>query len=66
MRNTLLVLLMASWLGGCTLPEGRTEASEAKRSTYCADLSRQMGELANRPVQRTELQRRFDQECLSR
>jgi hypothetical protein len=65
-RDLLLILLLATWLGGCAMPEGRTEESQARLSAHCSDLSRQMGEAANRPVRRSELQRQFDQECLAR
>jgi hypothetical protein len=65
-KNALVLALMASWLVGCTSPSGRTEESQARLSAHCSDLSRQIGELGNRPVRRSELQRRFDQECLAR
>jgi hypothetical protein len=62
-RNALVPSLVVLWLGGCALPEGRTEESEARRTAYCQDLSRQIAELSNRPVRRTELRRRYDEEC---
>jgi len=63
-RSVLMLLSGVLWVGGCTLPEGRTEESEAERRAYCTDLNRQITEMAKRPVRRGELQRRYEEECL--
>lgn len=65
-QSALVLALMASWLVGCTSSGGQTEESQARLSGHCSDLSRQIGEAANKPVRRSELQRRYDQECLAR
>jgi hypothetical protein len=65
-------LLRLSWLplavllAACAGTETRSPEEGAARAVHCADLSRQLAELADRPVRRSEIQRRYDLECAAR
>ena len=64
--KTMPWLLSIPLLVSCASSGGGSPEADAERAARCADLNRQIAEMAKRPVRRSELQRRYDAECTSR